>query len=175
MLELCQASVDKLFLEKGKADRYNGLRLPNEEMILQLATGLAYIHSQKLVHRDLKPENALIWVAAANYPVIMKWADFGLSKPVSDTGSFSVSNVKGTTKWLAPEILNEPENRGSSSLSEHDGNNPSNKRRGTLKSDVFAEGITFGYILLGGEHPYGSTNEIVFNLSKNKPVNLRSK
>ena len=61
----------------------------------QLAIGLEHIHEQGLVHRDLKPENVLIWVSPKNGEVLMKWADFGLSKSVNERGTFSMSGVKG--------------------------------------------------------------------------------
>ena len=35
----------------------------------------------------------------------MKWADFGLSKPVNERGSCFMSGVRGTFDWLAPELL----------------------------------------------------------------------
>ena len=48
--------------------------------------------------------------------------------------------------------------------------------RGTVKSDVFAEGLTFGYILLGGKHVYGDSEMgIGKNIIENNRVNLKRK
>lgn len=165
-LELCRASLDKLYSKDEK--KYCGPVPTLLQMFLQLADGLRYIHGNKLVHRDIKPENVLIWVgsgADASEQVLMKWADFGLCKPTSESGSFSMSGIKGTSNWFAPELL--------SMASEED--NLIEGVRGTNKSDVFAEGLIFGYILLEGQHPFGTQHQIVPNLSQNNPVNLKSK
>ena len=168
-LELCQASLDRLFLEDGDPKKYLGPMPSTINVLLQLSKGLEYVHEQKLVHRDIKPQNVLIWVnSGKNEQVLMKWADFGLSKPVNHRGSYSMSGVRGTTGWLAPEILKLIES----------GDNRDTKEtqiRGTVKTDVFAEGLVFGYFLLGGGHLFGSRLSIQSNIVNNKPVNLTSK
>ena len=75
------------------------------DVLYQLAIGLEYIHKSGLIHRDIKHENVLIWVNPENGEVLMKWADFGLSKPVNERGTFTMSGVKGTELWFAPEIF----------------------------------------------------------------------
>jgi serine/threonine protein kinase len=105
-LELCTASLDKIFLEPNDPQKYNGPKLPYHfEVFSQLALGLEYIHSKNLIHRDIKPENVLISVDT-NRPdmkVTMKWADFGLSRAVNERGSYTMnSGVKGTKCF--PEI-----------------------------------------------------------------------
>jgi hypothetical protein len=50
------------------------------------------------------------------------------------------------------------------------------QKRGTVQSDVFAEGLVFGYFLSGGVHPFGTTShQIQTNLRTNEPANLPSK
>ncbi len=141
---------------------------PTIDVLVQLAMGLKYVHSKCLVHRDIKPENVLIWVSPENGEVLMKWADFGLSKPVNHRGSYSMSRVRGTTGWLAPEILKLLESGDTPEANE-------TQIRGTVKTDVFAEGLVFGYFLLGGGHVFGSRLSIQSNIVKNQPVNLTSK
>jgi serine/threonine-protein kinase/endoribonuclease IRE1 len=131
--------------------------------IYQLANGLEYIHKQGLIHRDLKPENVLILKNRENHETMMKWADFGLSKQVNERGTCSLSGIKGTREWLAPELLKLL-------VTEEE-----ITQRGTIKSDVFAEGLVFGYYLSNGLHPFGSRDEIHSNILKNKPINLDSK
>ncbi len=155
------ASLDHLFL----TDPYRGpMPATQKDVCLQLAKGMAHIHEQRLIHRDVKPGNVLIWVDSIREKFLMKWADFGLRKPVSERGTHSIScEFKGSEDWYALEIcwtqseisqLVEGENVG----------NPI-RPRGTVKSDVFSEGlIVFAYYLLGGKHPYGKRNEIPKNI-----------
>ena len=135
-----------------------------KDVFLQLATGLAHIHEKGLIHRDLKPENVLISVDSTGENVSMKWADFGLSKQVNERGSHSISRIRGTENWYAPEIYRmqiEEENMTMAT-----------RRRGTVKSDVFTEGLVFGYHLLNGNHPYGSLYDVPINIINDRPVNL---
>ncbi len=139
-------------------------------VLYQLAVGLEYIHKMGLVHRDLKPENVLIWEDPKRGDVLLKWADFGLSKPVNERGSYSMSWVRGTFDWLAPEILILfYDDELSQSESE------TTVKRGTIQSDVFSEGLVFGYFLLDGRHPFGLRHQIQTHKLENKPVNLDSK
>ena len=62
---------------------------PKQEILLQLAKGLKYIHEMKLVHRDITPQNVLIFIDPENQQVVMKWGDFGLSKQVNERGTFT--------------------------------------------------------------------------------------
>ena len=79
-----------------------------------------------------------------------------------------MSGVKGTTDWLAPELLKL--------LNDGDTQNELEaKQRGTIQTDVFAQGLLFGYYLTGGRHPFGSPVQIADNILENKPVNLSSK
>jgi serine/threonine protein kinase len=167
-LELCKASLDQLFLDESNPKKYTGPPLPHHlTVLLQLAFGLDHIHSKNLIHRDIKPENVLISVGSDDQKVTMKWADFGLSKPVNERGTFSMSGIKGTTNWMAPELLKE-----------YSAGHRSNAMpiRGTIKSDIFAEGLVFGYYLGKGVHPFGSNRlKIPSNIEKGKPVNMESR
>jgi serine/threonine protein kinase len=131
-----------------------------KEVCFQLAMGLEHIHGKELIHRDIKPENALIRVESNR--VLMKWADFGFSKPVNERGSHSISAIRGTEYWYAAEICRLIENE----------ENMENWGRGTVKSDVFSEGLVFAYYLLGGSHPYGKLYDIPKNILNDTPVNL---
>ena len=162
-MELCEASLDQLFLKSDDPKKYNGPILPcHFTVLLQLATGLEYIHSKKLIHRDIKPGNVLI--SCTEEKVTMKWADFGLSKPVNERGTYTMSGIKGSDTWMAPEMLRMVE------LEEGE-----IRQRGTIKSDIFSEGLVFGYFLSDGKHPYGVGYKIQYNILKNKPVKLEGK
>ena len=144
---------------------------PREDVLYQLATGLEYIHKIGMIHRDIKPQNVLIWVNPKNEQVLMKWADFGLSKEVNERGTCSMSELAGTRNWLAPELL-----KIWIHVEESIDGSTSSLRRGTIKSDVFAEGLVFGYFYLEGEHIFGNNiMNIANNIMKNNPVNITSK
>ncbi|XP_057374555.2 serine/threonine-protein kinase/endoribonuclease IRE1-like [Daphnia carinata] len=164
-LELCDASLDKVFLNENDPRKYKGPALPNNfEIFSQLATGLQYIHSKQLIHRDIKPENILISVKHTDKGknIKIKWADFGLSREVSERGTFIMSAVRGTLLWFSPEEL---ENIGRDLRNE--------KTKGFYTSDVYALGLVFGYILLKGRHIYGENQcAIAANIKQNNPVNM---
>ncbi len=165
-LELCAGSLDQIFLPGDDERKYNGPRLPPHYKVLyQLASGLAYIHAKHIIFGDINPENVLISVDSARKDeVTMKWADFGLSGLVNERGSYTVSRIKGTEKWLAPELLK---------LINQDQINE--EIRSTAKSDVFAEGLVFGYFLLDGKHPFGTDPEITCNIIEQKQINMNGK
>jgi serine/threonine-protein kinase/endoribonuclease IRE1 len=166
--------MDKLFLKEGDPKKCCRRMPPREDVLYQLATGLEYIHKNGMIHRDIKPQNVLIWVNPKNEQVLMKWADFGLSKEVNERGTCSMSGVKGTHNWLAPELLKILMPVIEESI---DGSTSSLRHRGTIKSDVFAEGLVFGYFYLEGEHIFGPIfgPAIASNIMKNNPVNITSK
>jgi serine/threonine protein kinase len=160
-MELCAASLDQVFLKDGDPRKYNGPKLPHHLVVfLQLASGLEYIHSKNLIHRDIKPGNVLISVDSNGDKVTMKWADFGLSRSVNERGTYTISGIRGTRKWLAPELLEILEN---------------NKeiRRGTVKSDVFVLALVFGYLMLNGQHLYGPYESSA--IMKPEPMNMNRK
>jgi serine/threonine protein kinase len=76
------------------------------------------------------------------------------------------SGIKGTRNWYAPELLKLMTQFQQSIQT----------RRGTVKSDVYALGLVFAYLLLNGKHLYGSNEiEIMANIVANKQVNINGK
>ncbi|XP_057377158.1 putative ankyrin repeat protein RF_0381 [Daphnia carinata] len=164
-LDLCDASLDQVFLNEDDPRKYKGPELPNNfEIFSQLATGLNYIHSKRQIHRNIKPENILISVKHTNHAegITIKWADFRLPREMNERGTFTMSGIKGTQHWFAPEVM---EMMGRNLRIE--------KTKESSKSDIYAEGLVFGYILLKGRHPYGNSDlEIVRNIMNQNPVNM---
>jgi serine/threonine protein kinase len=67
------------------------------EIMLQIFTGLAYIHKQGFFHRDMKPDN-LLWKDD-----VLKICDFGLAKEIRARPPFT---EYVSTRWYrAPEII----------------------------------------------------------------------
>ena len=154
MLELCAGTLEHFI--NGK---YKGPMPSDENVLYQIACGLNYIHSMNLVHRDIKPENILISITD---PVRMKIADFGLSKDTNTRGTFTVSGIKGTLNWIAPECFPSQD-------SEEDV-----EKRGSVKSDIFSAGCVFFYFATRGIHLFGEGFDIMANILKKDPVNLTS-
>ena len=50
---------------------------------LQVADGMAYLESAKVVHRDLRAANVLV-----DHHITVKVADFGLSRALDNTGFY---------------------------------------------------------------------------------------
>ncbi|KAI9557855.1 hypothetical protein GHT06_014605 [Daphnia sinensis] len=164
-MELCDASLDQLFLKPDHPKKYKGPRPSNIEMFSQLADGLAYIHSQQFIHRDIKPGNILISVRPTDRgdEVTIKWADFGLSKDVNERGTRTLSGVRGTNTWFAPEFLELITNAQEGV-----------QFRCTIKSDVFVLGLVVGYLFLKGQHLYGYGEiEIHDNIKEKRPIRIR--
>lgn len=83
----------------------DGRDIPPERLAAwakQIASGMSYLHSHKIIHRDLKSPNVLI---AANETV--KISDFGTCREWNDVSTRM--SFAGTLAWMAPEVIrNEP-------------------------------------------------------------------
>jgi len=100
---------------------------------LDVARGMAYLHSRNVIHRDLKTFNLLVtsdWV--------VKVSDFGLSKVIIDTTAQKLTAC-GTTAWAAPEVLRQ--------------------QVYSLKADVFSYGVCLWEIVTR-EEPFEGLNAV---------------
>jgi serine/threonine protein kinase len=111
-----------------------------KSMLYQLLTGIAVVHSKRMIHRDLKPCNLLI----SQNGKTLKIADFGLARKLSLPGH--EYTVEVCTLWYrAPEIL----------LTNGDYEKP---------SDVWAAGCIFGELI--GLTPLFSGDSSIDQLNK---------
>ncbi len=121
-------SLDALLRRKGK--------LSNEEtenIIRQIVSALAYLHSNGIMHRDIKPQNFKI-----QFDGTVKMLDFGIAKNKYTPKLTQIGFVVGTMEYLAPEqFQQQPE----------------------LKSDVWALGV-MAYELLTGYMPFDASNPV---------------
>ena len=90
------------FCESNLHDEVTKKSLSSVDLVFsvyQIAEGMKYVHSCRIIHRDIKPSNILITEDG-----IIKICDFGISKQ-SQTSIFG-----GTQKFMAPELIDEHDN-----------------------------------------------------------------
>jgi len=82
-----------------------GKEIPPKKLVdwtKQLATGMNYLHQNKIIHRDLKSPNILL-----GRNDIIKISDFGTSRQWSEHST--QMSFAGTVAWMPPEVIrNEP-------------------------------------------------------------------
>ena len=66
----------------------------------EVLMAINHCHAKKICHRDLKPENILI-----NDQDVIKVIDFGTAGLVDPKNG--ISGLKGTSYYVAPEVLDE--------------------------------------------------------------------
>lgn len=91
ILELMQGSL--LPAEEGEGLDLDYLR----GVLRECLSALQLLHSHGVVHGDIKPSNLLVDSQGR-----VKLGDFGLARRANDEGG---SLLKGTTKYMAPELL----------------------------------------------------------------------
>lgn len=156
--ELCVGTLEDIVVHKT----YDGPPVgDNKEILRQITSGLAHLHSHKVIHGDLKPRNILISAPSGTTKPMVKLADFGHSRrkegfaldrsftrTVSSNGAV---RPFGTESWMAPEIVNED--------------------RYSFFSDIFPLGLIFAYTLNDGKHPFGDDIGFAeYNIKNKKPM-----
>jgi serine/threonine protein kinase len=101
--------------------------LETMDVLLQISSGMEYLHRQSIVHRDIKPANILV------HKGVIKICDFGFATVIKEQQDL-FRTICGTPLYMSPELLfSKPY---------------------TVKSDIWALGILF-YTLLYRCHPFG--------------------
>jgi serine/threonine protein kinase len=127
------------------------LKIPSDHhILLQLASGLDYIHTKGLIHCNINPKNVLF--VSGNR---VKWANqLGLKMEMTPE----------MLDWTAPEILIRKDNFY--------------YRHCDTFSDIFSTGCVFFFFLSKGVHLFAGeigTNEIVKNILQSKKMYLKGK
>ena len=105
------------------------------DLSLMLLEGTSHLHNSTppIIHRDLKPANILCF-EGENGKIILKIADFGISKFQNQEKSNYHTAGQGTKKFQAPEVIQE--------------------QKYSTAVDVWSLGVVLFYLTTGGEFPY---------------------
>eukprot|EP00057_Strongylocentrotus_purpuratus_P000847 XP_001184678.3 PREDICTED: leucine-rich repeat serine/threonine-protein kinase 1 [Strongylocentrotus purpuratus] len=136
-----------------------------QELVVQVSSAVAYLHSKDIIYRDLKAENVLVWKFPQPYspnpadPIKVKLADYGISVTALPSGT---KGYGGTPGYMAPEIV------------QYDGKETYNE-----KVDCFSFGM-FMFELMSLQRPFeclvgkdvGRLSEVIKQLIKDgqRPV-----
>ncbi|XP_035206440.1 insulin receptor-like isoform X3 [Stegodyphus dumicola] len=103
--------------------------------IYQVAEGMEYLSSLKMIHRDIAARNILLETENS-----VKISDFGLSKDAYTTKNYiSCSNQRLPIRWMAPEAIE--------------------RKKFSTFTDVWSFGVYMWEVLSLGKEPYrGRTN-----------------
>lgn len=144
------------YISGGSLEKYlvqNQFSIPESQckkIIIELASGLSYLHSLGIVHRDLKLENILLRVSSGEvHPVII---DYGLACIL---GPYQYArDAVGTLKYAAPEVLSDLPYRE--------------------MIDVWGLGLIL-YILLSGDMPFYGNDQQIVDSVLHKPIDFKKK
>ena len=140
IMEYCEKGDLSKLLKSTSSNGNNNINqedecgLPEDQIwsiMIQMAIGLNYLHSKKILHRDLKTQNILI-----TKNNVIKIGDLGVAKALSHT-TFAKTFV-GTPYYLSPEICEEK---------------PYNE-----KSDIWALGCCV-YQMATLKHPFNANSQ----------------
>ena len=109
------------------------------KLSIDVASALAYAHSQGVLHRDIKPANILL-----NKNGDIKLSDFGIALTIKEDNETNSNIIAGTPTYMSPEQI-----KGEST---------------TTASDIYSMGVVM-YELLSGNPPFMGENILQQHLS----------
>jgi serine/threonine protein kinase len=103
-------------------------------LLVQVAGAVRYMHSRPFVHGDIRAANILM--SSEGTPILM---DGGLSQ-IINCENFTSAEIFGPCRWMAPEILDPPDEQ----LCSGEDQSPYTKA-----SDIYSLGMTFLEVMTG--------------------------
>ena len=151
VMELCNEDLAKYMV--NDLELTDRLRL---NVAQQIAKGISVLHNNKppIVHRDIKPENILIVTGKRSEDIVVKIADFGISRidvvKIDSAGTsyipiIETNQPRGTFPYMPPECCAAMDGRGLK-----DG-----KFIFDASIDIFALGLVYVYIFCYKGNQYG--------------------
>lgn len=105
------------------------------DIIEQTAHALKAAAEKSIIHRDIKPSNLMLTRNG-----IVKVADLGLAKIVTQDSDLTMSNIVGSPHFIAPEQA-------------------ADSRKADHRADIYSLGLTL-FFLLTGEYPFDGESPI---------------
>lgn len=152
LMELMSKDLLSHIKENSSPRRRNLLALPViVDLMLQIARGVEYLHSNGIFHGDLNPKNVLLKSRSSLQGYFhVKISGFGLSsmkdKSSCSSPSHDVTNSINPLIWYAPEVLAEQEKQGTL-------NSSPGKTKYSEKADVYSFAMIC-FELLTGKVPF---------------------
>ena len=134
-MEFCELGDLNYFLSKRSTNLSERLRF-----MVEMASGLHYLHKKNVIHGNLKPENVLFTNNTEDHSVVCKISDFVFSRNKTEIVSHVSTKAAASHPYMAQEIL--------------DGKEYSNK------ADIFSLGVIF-FALYKNEFFHGPEHHII--------------
>jgi tRNA A-37 threonylcarbamoyl transferase component Bud32 len=131
VFEYCQRNLTDYIM------RYEMNSLMAVALMLDIASGVAYLHSRSIIHRDIKADNVMVCPCKSVY--VAKLIDFGESRQFEQTQS--AMTVIGTPHYIAPEMLELIPDSSSVARAVYD-----------QKVDIFSMAVVFWEIMHSGKN-----------------------
>lgn len=108
-------------------------------LLVQIASGLAAAHANKVIHRDVKPANCVV-ARSSDGTEVVKILDFGIAKILEDKND-TAKESPTTNRWFTRHYVAPEVEKGHAS---------------DERSDVYSFGV-LAYRMLTGHYPYEKT------------------